>query len=176
MSARDELLHERDHLRHTARWTRHQFGMRALFDRNLKPKVPRVLEESIGVKRSNRVRVSSINLRARRQLARLLRLRDATPRDRHLVFTATVGRVVFRHVTNICDVHHMLDAEPMQLQRAAQDVRVQERAEVPDVRVVVHRWSARVERHCSIGRNRREVLNRLRERVVEAHRHGEARE
>ena len=176
MPTLDELFYKRDHLRHAARWTRHQFGMRALFDRHLQSKVPRVLEESIGVKRRDRIRVRRINLCTRRQLARFLRLCDATPRDRHLVFTATVGRIVFRHVANIRDVHHMLDAETVELQRATQDVGVQERAEVPDMRVVVDRWAARVERHRSIGRNRREVLNRLRERVVEAHRHGGARE
>ena len=68
-SARDQLLDERDHLRHAPRRSRHQFRMHALFDGNLQPKMPRVLEKSIRIEIRNGVGIARINLRARRQFA-----------------------------------------------------------------------------------------------------------
>ena len=167
--ARDEPLDERDHLGDAARRPRHEFGVLALLERDLEPEEPRVLEEALRVERRDRVRIRRIDLGARGQLPRLLRLGDPPPRDRHLVLAAAIGVGVLGHVPDIGDVHHMPHAEALELERAPQDVGIEERPEVPDVRVVVDRRPARVEGHGAIARDRREGLGRLRERVVEAH-------
>jgi hypothetical protein len=51
-------------------------------------------------------------------------------------------------VADVGDIHDMLDAVAKQFERSTQDVCVQERAEVPDVRVVVDGGTAGVEPAC----------------------------
>ena len=173
VAARDQLLDERDHLRHAARRARHELGVVTLLDRDLEAELARVLEEPLRVELRHRVRVRGVDLRARGQLARLLRLGDAPARDRHLVLAAAVGRVVLGHVADVGDVHHVLHAHPVQLERAPQRVGVEERPEVADVRVVVDRRTAGVEGDLAIGVHRTELLERLRQRVVDTECHRE---
>ena len=48
-------------------------------------------------------------------------------------------------MTNVRDIHHVLDAVAQEFKRATKDVGVQERPEVADVRVVVDGGAAGVE-------------------------------
>lgn len=59
-------------------------------------------------------------------------------------FATAVSRGVFGHVTDVGNVHDMLDAVTKQFECPSQDVCVQEGAEIPDMRVVVDGGSAGV--------------------------------
>ena len=48
-------------------------------------------------------------------------------------------------MTDVRDVHHVLDAVAQEFERATKDVRVQEGPEVADMRVVIDGGAARVE-------------------------------
>jgi hypothetical protein len=50
-------------------------------------------------------------------------------------------------VPHVGDVHHVVDLVPGVLQGATQEILVDVRAEIPDVRVVVHRGTAAVHPH-----------------------------
>jgi hypothetical protein len=89
-----------------------------------------------------------------------------------------VERLVARHgvandlVVHIGDVHDVVDPEAAGAQPSPQDVHEGKRAEVADVRVIVDGGAARVHAH-GVVPLRGEFGGLLRERVVEAQRHGE---
>ncbi len=169
MSLADQRTHHLDHLRDVLRRARQQLRPRLRLAYHRQAELLRVDDERGGVEVRDRVRVVGVDVgRVRRQLARFLRLEQAPRGDLHLVLAA-VG-VVLGHVPHVGHVHHLVHLVPGELERAAQDVGVEKRPEVPDVRVVVDRRPARVERD-EIRSKGLEGLDLSRERVVELQGH-----
>ncbi len=128
-----------------------------------------VVEKGLRVERGDLVRVTRIVDRGRVGLALLLCRGKLLGGDLHLVFAPAVGQIVFGHVADVRDVHHVTDLQPDQLQEATQHVGEEEAAEVADVCKVVHGRPARV--HAHDGRREWRIrLFAVRERVVEPHR------
>ena len=99
--------------------------------------------------------------------ALLLGLLEALGGQFHLVLPPAVGPVVFGHVADVGDVHHLLDAKTDKLKKPTQQITQQKRAEIPDVGVVVNRRAAMVHAHHA-RRYRLENLHAVGQRVVEA--------
>ena len=72
-------------------------------------------------------------------------------------------------MTDVSDVHHVLDAVAQEFERATKDVGVQEGPEVADMRIVVDGGTAGVEGEGRRGK-RRDRMRRAGEGVVDAER------
>ncbi len=168
-----EPLHEFDHLRHEPGRTRHQRGIALGLLRDRESEPPRVLEEPRRVEVGDRVGVARIDRSPFRQGSGLLGLEEPPPGEGHLVLAAAIGAVVLGHVAHVGDVHHMNHAMAKQLERAAKQVRREERPEVSHVGVVVDGRAAGVEGHRSAGSGERlEALDRAGQGVVEVQARG----
>jgi len=173
VAARDQPLDERNHLRHELRRSRHERWISLRLERDLESERLRVFDESTCVEVGDRHRIARVDLDSRRQRARLLRLGQTPPCHGHLVFAAAVGIRVVGHVADVRDVHHVLHAMARELERAPQQVRVQERPEVADMGVVVDRRTAGIEEdRRTRPAARLDRLQRARERVGDSNNHG----
>ena len=71
-------------------------------------------------------------------------------------------------MTDIGNVHHVTDAISDQLQSPPQNIGIEKRAKIADMRIVVDRWAAGIESDCSpCGIDGREDFGLTGEGVVE---------
>ena len=169
----DERLDQLDHLGDAPGRPGHKLRAVVVLDGHHEPQPPGVGEEGLRVELGDRVGIAGVDVAGvGGKHSGLLGLQQPPAGHLHAVLAPAV-RIVLGHVADVGQVHDVDDLVAEQLQRAAQQVGVEERPEVPDVGEVVDGGPAGVEGDpLARGVERQDRLEAPGERVIEVQRHG----